>query len=297
MNVGVAGIGYWGKNLLRNLSEISNVAKVCHTGAEQNREWVVNAYPDVEVVRDVEAFCSSPELNAIVVATPIGTHYEIARRALEEQKDVFVEKPPGTSVAQTRELDRIADEMDCTLFVGYIFVHHPLVRSLSYRIEGHEIETAKFTWMKSDPGETDLLFDLVTHPVSVLHRLFGEGPTRYRSISGLSFTDAQDTFESTMTFGNSHAEILVDRFSPEEFKAMTVRLADGTVYVWTETALYEVRSGWESRELIEERTEEPLLSECHAFLDAAENGGRSMTNGRFAIGVQQTLADLRNYAD
>src|SRR5277367_6084781 len=110
---GVVGYGYWGPNVVRNLDRLdeAEVVAVCDKSAAA-RKKVAKAYPDVLVTDDSAELMSNPEIDAIAVVTPVWTHYELAKAALQHGKHIFVEKPFTSNAAQGEELINLAQKKD-----------------------------------------------------------------------------------------------------------------------------------------------------------------------------------------
>ena len=117
--LGQAGLGAWGKNLARNFDEIADLAWLCDADESRRREFAAR-YPSARVTGDFEELLADPELEAVVVATPVPTHYELAKLALEAGKHVFVEKPPAMRAHEMEELCDLAEERDLVLMPGHL---------------------------------------------------------------------------------------------------------------------------------------------------------------------------------
>lgn len=293
MNIAVIGIGYWGKNLVRVLDDVAEVRTCCHTGNETNREWLRREYPETGMTTDPEAVFTDPAIDAVVIATPVGTHFELAADALRAGKDVFVEKPLTTSHDRAVELVELAERHGCCLFTGYIFVHHELVRTLREAIDGKRVTALKFSWQKTGDFDQDILLDLVSHPVSIVQHLLDDTPSEVTHASGLPFVTDRDTASVELSYESTAVRIDVDRFSTHDTKSLAVSTADGARYVWDDGSLNRYRSSG-GFERIAERTEEPLRSECEAFVRAVETGERPLTDGRFAAEVSHTVERIRD---
>src|SRR5271155_4818264 len=117
---GVIGYGYWGPNVVRNLDRLdeADVVAVCDKSAAA-RKKVAKAYPDVLVTDDAAELMSSPEIEAIAVVTPVWTHYELAKAALQHGKHIFVEKPFTSNAAQAQELIELAARKNLKIMVDH----------------------------------------------------------------------------------------------------------------------------------------------------------------------------------
>ena len=140
VRVAVVGLGYWGPNLVRNLHELpdAEVAYVCDGRAEP-LETIRRRYPACRVTRSFDAVLNDPTIDAVALATPVSTHFELAARALEAGKHVFVEKPLAGSSAEARELIDLALERDVVLMPGHTFLYSPQVNKIQPLIESGDL--------------------------------------------------------------------------------------------------------------------------------------------------------------
>jgi UDP-2-acetamido-3-amino-2,3-dideoxy-glucuronate N-acetyltransferase len=126
VNIAVVGMGHWGKNLVRNFYDLGALRIVCD--ADTSRASVVEAqFPGVEFCHEYETVLANPGIDAVVLATPAVAHFEMARRALESGKDVFVEKPIALKLKEGEDLVSIAARLSRILMVGHILQYHPAV--------------------------------------------------------------------------------------------------------------------------------------------------------------------------
>ncbi|MCX7720173.1 MAG: Gfo/Idh/MocA family oxidoreductase [Dictyoglomus thermophilum] len=173
--VGLIGLGYWGKNILRNLYELG----VLHTACDFSHEVIEErkrSFPEVSYTTDFNDLLSNSEIKAIAIATPAVTHYELAKKALLAGKDVFVEKPMTTSVKEGEELVKIAEEKNKIIMVGHILQYHPAVTKLkelisqgligeiiyiySHRVNVGKIRTDENVWWSLAPHDVSLILML-----------------------------------------------------------------------------------------------------------------------------------------
>lgn len=127
--IAVVGIGYWGKNLVRNFYELGALGLLCD-GQESVEENCKSGYADIRFCREFSEALSDSSISAIALATPATTHFEMARAVLEAGKDVFVEKPLSIDVRQGEHLVNLAAEKNRILMVGHILRFHPAVLKL-----------------------------------------------------------------------------------------------------------------------------------------------------------------------
>ena len=142
MNIGIIGLGRWGRNLLRIFDELVNVKLCVHNGNPDTQDWIKNNYPDQSISLDYFDILNDDSIDAIVIATPINSHYQIAKDALNAGKHVFVEKPITMNSEQAKILVDLAGKR--ILFVGHIFLLKIFLRELYAKfLNGQEFRMDK----------------------------------------------------------------------------------------------------------------------------------------------------------
>ena len=138
VRVGQAGLGEWGKNLARNFADLADLAWLSDP-AEGKAEEFQSRYPQARWAESFEEMLEDPSLDAVVVATPVPTHYQLAKLALEAGKHVFVEKPPAMKSDEIEELVSIAEGRDLVLMPGHLLLYHPGVLKLKELVDAGEL--------------------------------------------------------------------------------------------------------------------------------------------------------------
>ena len=182
IRVGVVGLGYWGPNLARNFAAIPGCELAwCCDGSEAARERWAPAFPSARFTAELEDLLGDPELDAIVLATPVPTHGPLAERVLRAGKHCFVEKPLAYNVADAERAVAAAREADRILMVGHLLVYHPGVEKLKTIADSGELGEIHYIYshrlnlgqLRSDENA---LWSLGAHDVSVVLHLAGEDP-------------------------------------------------------------------------------------------------------------------------
>jgi len=178
----VVGLGYWGPNLARNFAALpdAELTWVCD-GAEPARAKASIQYPGVRVSADVEELLADPDLDAIVLATPVPQHAEMAIQVLEAGKHCFVEKPLAQSVADAERAVAAAVAADRVLMVGHLLEYHPGVLKLKELANGGELGEIYYIYgnrlnLGKLRADENALWSLGAHDVSVLLAIAGEEP-------------------------------------------------------------------------------------------------------------------------
>jgi predicted dehydrogenase len=185
----MVGLGYWGPNLLRNLMELEDaeVIRIC-----DRREDVLathlRRYPALRATTRYEAVVNDGDVDAVVIATPVSTHYGLALAALEAGKHVFVEKPLASSSDEARELVRLADAAGLVLMPGHTFLYSPPVVLIKEMIDRGDLGDIYFVSSSRvnlglHQSDVSVVWDLGPHDFSILRWWFGESPA---SVSALS---------------------------------------------------------------------------------------------------------------
>jgi predicted dehydrogenase len=137
-SVGVVGLNYWGPNLVRNFDGLAELTWVCDLDPA-HLQPIAARYPNARATESYDDLLADDALDAIVIATPVPTHFALAKQALEAGKHVFVEKPPAMHAAEMDELVRIAEERDLVLMPGHLLLYHPAVLKLKALIDTGEV--------------------------------------------------------------------------------------------------------------------------------------------------------------
>ena len=222
IRVGVIGYGYWGPNLVRNLMETEGAKVVaCADKRADRRALAERRYPGLPVTGDGEAILGDPDIDAVVIATPVSTHHELARRALEQGKHVLVEKPMTRTTAEAEDLIALAQANDRVLMVDHTFIYTGAVRKTKELIVNGELgELYYFDSVRVNLGifqhDADVLWDLAPHDLSILTHLISS-PPQYVSAVGVDHvgTGFADMAYLTVFFENSFlAHVHVNWLSP-----------------------------------------------------------------------------------
>lgn len=230
ISVAVVGLGYWGPNLVRNLNACRDVhlAWICDLDA-QRLQGVGNQYPAAARTADFEDVLKDPKVDAVVLATPVGTHHRLVKAALERGKHVLVEKPLAASVAEAEDLAALAAARSLTLLVDHVFLYSPSVRKMADLIRSGEIGEILFIdSVRINLGifqhDVNVVWDLAPHDLSIIDHLIGRGP---RSVVAVGASHAhngrQDVAYLHLDYGdNLLASVHVNWLSPVKVRHFLV---------------------------------------------------------------------------
>jgi predicted dehydrogenase len=178
LRVGQAGLGYWGRNLARNFDDLADLRWLCDASEERRVEFA-ERHPEARVTGDFDEMVAADDVDAVVIATPVPSHYPLARAALEGGKHVFVEKPPAMRLAEMEELIGIAEARGLVLMPGHLLLYHPGVQKLKELVEEGELgEVLVVYGNRQNLGkirkDENALWSLGVHDLSVILYLIQE---------------------------------------------------------------------------------------------------------------------------
>lgn len=185
--VAVVGLGYWGPNLLRVLIERTDVEVRWICDMDQSRlDHFARRYPSARITTELDEALQDSELDGVLLATPVFTHFELARRCLEAGKHTFVEKPLAPTTAQANELIELSNERDLTLMCGHTFLYSPPVRMVRELIDSGELGELYFVSSSRvnlglHQRDISVVWDLGPHDFSILRYWLGASPARIRA--------------------------------------------------------------------------------------------------------------------
>jgi predicted dehydrogenase len=315
--VAIVGYGYWGPNLLRNYMEVpgSSVKWVCDLRPDVLRKAGAR-YPSIATTERYDVVLDDPAVQAVVIATPISTHYGLAKAALMAGKHVFVEKPMTASAAEAQDLLETAERAGLTLMVGHTFVFSPPVRKLGELIARGELGDIHFiTSSRVNLGlhqrDVSVIWDLATHDLSILYYWLGEGASSvYVTGRGCVTEKIPDVAFVNLRFPSGViANIDIAWLSPVKLRRTVIvgsrRMA---LYDDTETVekvkIYDHGVDFQEPETFGEfhlsyrtgdivapklDTTEPLRAEAMHFLECIATGARPITDGVAGLRVVASL--------
>lgn len=196
MNLAIIGYGYWGPNLVRNFQQTSG-CQVSWVLDLQDRqiERVQKSWPGIRTTRVYSDILHDPEVMAVVIATPVHTHFDLARQALEAGKHVLLEKPMCASVAEGEALIALAEKHQRVLMVDHTYLYTPSVQALRHYVDQGMLGQLRYvdsTRINLGLFQTDVnvLWDLAPHDISICRHLLGERPLGVQAV-GVSHTGNQ----------------------------------------------------------------------------------------------------------
>jgi predicted dehydrogenase len=318
--VGLAGLGPWGFNLARNFNEIAHVKWLCDLDADR-LAGLAARFPASTVTRRFEDVLEDPKVEAVIVATPVSTHAELAEQALHEGKHVFVEKPMGLSSTEAEELVERAAERGLVLMPGHLLLYHPGVRALKDLIDSGELGDVLYVYgnrqnLGTIRRDENALWSLGVHDLSVILHLIDEEPSELWA-RGESFLKqgVEDVVFCYLRFPSGKtAHMHLSWLDPHKMRRMTVvgsqRMAvfddmelERKITVYDKAAEQPVGTygEWRTRtgDIRSPRipNDEPLRLECSHFLELIRGVGDPLHAARNGVAVVRVLEQLQSSLD
>ena len=318
VQVGVVGLGYWGPNLARNFARLPGAnLRWCVDASTEVRERHAAAFPGTRFSADLEELLDDPVLDAVVIATPVPTHADLAQRVLEAGKHCFVEKPLGQSVQTAAAVVDAAREHDRVLMVGHLLEYHPGVRKLAEIAESGELGEICYVYshrlnLGKLRADENALWSLGAHDVSVVLALAGEEPDEVQARGECYMRDGvEDVVFCFLRFPSGLAAHLhLSWLDPHKARRLTV-VGSKQMATFDDMELerkltiydkgfdqdastygeYITRSGdiWSPRV----PNAEPLRLECEHFVECVREGRTPRSDGASGLRVVRVLEELQ----
>ena len=232
------GVGYWGPNLLRNLvtNELCDVKLAVDLSAER-RDYIQSFYPNLNVSDEAEEVFIDPEIHAVIIATPVKSHFNLAMQALEAGKHILVEKPMATTVNEVEEIGRLAEEKNLIAMVGHTFLYNSAVRYVKKIIDSGELGDIRYIYSQRVSlgrirSDVDALWNLAPHDISIVQYWLGELMPISVKRSGMAYVqpNIEDVSFLNLEYpGNILVNIHVSWLDPRKVRRMTVVGSDKMV--------------------------------------------------------------------
>jgi predicted dehydrogenase len=318
INVGVIGYGYWGPNLVRNLFEVAETRVVAVSDMRQDRlDQVKSRYPSVEVSTDYRRLLDDPRIDAIAIATPVHTHYQLALQALQSGKHVMVEKPMTSSSEQALHLIEEATRRNLTLLVDHTFVYTGAVRKIKAIADSGQLgDILYYDSTRINLGlfqrDVDVIWDLAVHDLAIMDYILPSAPCAVAA-TGINhvFGGTENLAYITMFFeenviahvnvnwlspvkvrrtlvGGSKQMIVYDDMEPSE----KVKVYDkGITMNGSSDSLYKALVGYRSGDMFAPQLDvsEALKVEIQHFVECIRTGAEPITGGQAGLRVVRIL--------
>jgi len=320
VRMAVIGCGYWGPNLIRNITKVKDCRLVAIADQKPERlESVKHLNSEMKPTTVTSEVIESDSIDAVVIATPISTHFELAKACLQHGKHVFIEKPITTTSAQCRELIRIAQQQRRVLMVDHTFIYSGAVRKLREIIDSGELgDIYYYDSVRLNLGlfqpDVNVLWDLAPHDFSLLTHLLDRKPTRVTA-SGSSPVSWNGWQRESIAYvnmeldGGAIAHFHLNWLSPVKLRRTLIggsrkmviydhldtenqiKIFDKGVELRQDQDRYKVLVQYRMGDLVCPKVEqtEPLEVACRHFVHCIQTGEQPITDGNAGLRVVQLL--------
>jgi predicted dehydrogenase len=316
LRIGVVGLGYWGPNLARNISELADaeVAWLCDSRTER-LEQIGRRYPGAAVTARVEDVLHDDELDAVVIATPVGTHFELAANAIANGKHVLVEKPLAASVAEAEALIDLAARAGVTLMPGHTFLYSPpvdLIRDLIGSGELGELYfiSASRVNLGLHQSDVSVVWDLGPHDFSILRYWLDDAPESISAVSRSCIIPGMpDVAFIDLTYpSGTIAHVQLSWLAPSKLRRTTivgsekmlvyddtstesVRVFDSGVQLPDPETFGEYKLSYRTGDIVSPHVKplEPLYLELQDFCAAIREGREPRSSARIGLEVVRMI--------
>lgn len=329
VRLALAGLGYWGPNLARNLAVVQGGELVAICDARPSAlERMEGQYPAARPETDFERLLADRSIDAVVIATPAAAHFEMARRALDAGKHVLVEKPLALAVAEGEQLTALAEARGLVLMVGHVFVYNSAVRKVKQYIDDGTLGHVMYIYSQrlslgQVRHDVNALWNFAPHDISILQYWLGTGPLTAMARGFSYITPAiEDVVFVTLEYpGGIGANIHISWLDPSKVRRMTVvgskkmlvyddvdpdakitiydkgvaKVPAGSAPESVTLGRYDTFSEFQlllrAGDVLIPKVDfaEPLKVECQHFVDSIANGNRPETDGHSGVEVIRTL--------
>ena len=316
IRIGVIGYGYWGPNVVRNLQALdaAQVVAVCdkHPPALKRAR---HGYPNVQLVSDANEILRSPDIDAVAVVTPVWTHFDLARAALQNGKHVFLEKPLTSNAAQAEELIELAERKNLKIMVDHTFLFTGAVRKIRQLVDQGELgDLYYYDSTRVNLGlfqhDIDVIWDLAPHDLSIMDYLIRKEPEAVVATGQAHLNSHADIAFITVYFPqNTIAHINVNWLSPVKVRTTLiggekkmlvwndleadekVKIYDKGVDISNREGVYELLVSYRSGDMWSPKVEqsEALKTELQYFLDCIETDQKPTNDGVAGLRVIRLL--------
>ena len=324
VRVAVAGLGYWGPNLVRNLYEMpeADVVAVCDTEVGA-LERLARRYPGIHGTTDLQSVLDDQNVEALVIATPVATHDPIARRALNAGKHILVEKPLADSVEGAADIVNIARQRGLVVMAGHTFLYSPAVNLIRHQIEKGAIGNPYFISMSRvnlgiHQNDVSVVWDLGPHDFSILRYWLGENPIMVSAIGRCCVIPGRhDVAFINLEFGSGTiAHVELSWLAPSKLRRTTivgsekmivyddtssepVRVFDSGVSLPAPETFGEFQLSYRTGDILTPRVDvvEPLLEEMLDFCKAVRGTSQPRSTGELGLEVVRVIEAVERSLD
>tara|TARA_B110000881_G_C18485697_1_gene469040 strand:+ start:148 stop:1023 length:876 start_codon:yes stop_codon:yes gene_type:complete len=261
--LGIVGIGKWGQILLKEFSKNSNITNCVSKGNNQNIKWLKIKYPKIKFSKKYSSILENSNIEGVIIATPIKTHFKLAYQALSAGKHVFVEKTISEKSIDGKKLLELAKKNNLEIFVGYEFLYHPIFQKLKNINNNEKIIELKCEWYKFGLFNENIFHDLVSHFLSISIDLFGF-PNKIKILEKISITTKCDITTLELKFkNNKKVSIYINRVANSKRRIINI-ITKKNLYIWENEDLFKFNKL--NNKKIKIKYNSPIENESKQFL-------------------------------
>jgi len=276
-NIGIVGLGKWGKILLNEFDKKTHVSMCVTAGNKKNISWLKKHYPTIRHSTNYDELLKNDSINAIIIATPIDTHYDLIKSALEHKKHVFTEKPLSDTLQKAKFLESLAKRNKVSLFVGHIFIYHPVLLKIKNLITRDDLQHFSMTWNKFGTFKENIFLNLASHEISILLELFGM-PKKLSKISSKGIMSNTDMIHLHVNYSKTcNGIIAINRVSDHKSKSISI-ISKKYFLIWKDYDLYKLNMKTKKFYKIFHSNKTSLSIEITEFLKTLQPNGNSTHN-------------------
>lgn len=292
MPLAIIGLGNWGKNLIREFSGITTISYCCSKGNKKNILWLKKNFSEIKHTKSFKKILDDHTINSIVITTPINTHYDLSSQALKAGKNVFVEKPISCTLSQAKNLINLAQKRKLLIFVGFIFLYHPILKKIKSLTHNDPIQHMKCSWEKCGTFDEDIILNLVSHQLSIAQELIGI-PSKISFVYKQKNSQRKDIILLESCLKNKKRCIFeVNRISNIKRWSVTI-FTQKNIYLWDDNFLHKFNKHSMNYKKIYENKKNLLQLECKEFLDQMNKKNISYENVNTALQILKTIKKIR----
>jgi predicted dehydrogenase len=316
INIGIVGCGYWGPNIVRNFNAVNDarVTTVCDKNPKA-LNCIQKNYPSIQTISNYNKLVTSPDIDAVAIVTPVFTHFELAKKALQNGKHVFVEKPFTATVAQAKKLIELADKKNLKIMVDHTFLFTGAVSKIKELVDNGNLgKLYYFDSSRVNLGlfqhDVNVLWDLAPHDLSIMDYIIDEKPDCISASGKTHINGYEDIAYMTVHFTNNMiAHFNVNWLSPVKIRTTLIggekkmlvwndldadekiKVYDKGVDVKNTEGIYKLLVSYRSGDMFAPKIapKEALKLEAEYFVDCILNDKTPFNDGHAGLRVVKML--------
>jgi len=290
LNLAIIGLGNWGKKLLIEFNK-SNTIKFCYTeGNALNLNWLKKNFPKIRSTTKIIEILEDKDIDAVIIATPIHSHKKLVEKFLLHEKHVFVEKPLSETIFESKNLIALAKKKKLCLFVGNIFLYHPVFFKLKKLLITEKIKSISGTWLKTGTFNDDIFLNLLYHDVCIAHNLIGK-PKKLKILNSQKHITKSDIVNIQMIYSNDiSCHFYINRISNVKQKSLTI-ITEKNCYLWENDTLFKFSKRNNTFKKFYESKNTALENESKSFSKEI-SGQMKFNNAQISLEILKDLCTI-----